>query len=163
MSDCPICNGDGYTLERHDADSNHKEQCPCMPSQARAKQIYRQQVASGLLDEEIGDSYIASARQLADKGMAQVMGNVQGDDEAEAVEQIYSELLTLAELQPYAFSSDDLRARCEGLISRLHSTNILGALFRRAKREKKITATGQFIKSQLPQSHGRPVTLWRKA
>jgi len=26
---CPICLGDGYTTEKHDEDSTHREECPC--------------------------------------------------------------------------------------------------------------------------------------
>tara|TARA_R110002020_G_scaffold41325_4_gene121965 strand:+ start:2307 stop:2828 length:522 start_codon:yes stop_codon:yes gene_type:complete len=163
---CVICGGDGFEYEQV-GDKREKRPCPCN-QHAYAKHIitatsepqtYRQQVASGLIDEEMTQP---SARQLADKGMAQVMGNVQGESEEEAVELIYAELMTLTTLQPYALTSDDLRKRVEHLIPRLHSTNIMGVLFKRAKREKIIESTGDFVASELPQSHGRPIRVWRK-
>jgi hypothetical protein len=163
---CIICNGDGYEYEQV-GDKREKRPCPC-DQNAPAKhlitatskpQTYREQVASGLIDEEMPSP---SARQLADNGIAKVMENVQNGSEAEAVELIYAELIMLANLQPYCFTSDDLRRRVEHLIPRLHSTNIIGGLFRRAKREKLIESTGDFIPSELPQSHGRPIRVWRK-
>tara|TARA_R110000824_G_scaffold20947_2_gene78577 strand:+ start:1076 stop:1597 length:522 start_codon:yes stop_codon:yes gene_type:complete len=163
---CVICGGDGYEYEQVD-DKREKRPCPCN-QQAYAKhlatatskpQTYREQVASGLIDEEMPSP---SARQLANDGMAKVMDNVHGDNEAEAVELIYDQLTMLATLQPYALTSDDLRKRVEHLIPRLHSTNIIGSLFRRAKREKLIESTGDFVSSELPQSHGRPIRVWRK-
>ena len=163
---CVICGGDGFEYEQV-GDKREKRPCPCN-DQAYAKHIiaaasqpptYREQVASGLIDEEMSQP---SATALAEEGMARVVANVQSSDEAEAVEEIYDHLVMLAELQPYALTSDDLRKRVEHLIPRLHSTNIIGSLFRRAKREKVIESTGGFLPSELPQSHGRPIRVWRK-
>lgn len=163
---CIICRGEGYEYEQV-GDKREKRPCPCdnhayakhLITETSKPQTYREQVASGMIDEEMPP---ASARQLANDGIAQVMGNVQDGSEEEAVELIYAELVMLAKLQPYALTSDDLRKRVEHLIPRLHSTNIIGGLFKRAKREKIIESTGEFIPSELPQSHGRPIRLWRK-
>ncbi len=163
---CVICGGDGYEYEQV-GDKREKRPCPCdqhayarhIITATSKPQTYREQVASGMIDEEMPP---ASARQLADEGIAKVMDNVHGESEGEAVELIYAELMTLTALQPYALTSDDLRKRVEHLIPRLHSTNIIGGLFKRAKREKIIESTGDFVPSELPQSHGRPIRVWRK-
>tara|TARA_R110001583_G_scaffold31420_6_gene107473 strand:- start:3593 stop:4102 length:510 start_codon:yes stop_codon:yes gene_type:complete len=157
---CVICDGDGFEYEQVD-DKREKRPCPCTEPLT-----YRDQVASGLIDEEITlwDLPSPSAKDLADEGIARVVANVTGDEEEEALEAIYGELLALIELQPFAFSADDLASRCKGkgLYEKLHSTNLIGSLFRRAKSEKRIQSTGRYISSEQPQSHGRPLMVWVK-
>lgn len=163
---CIICGGTGYEYEMV-GDKREKRPCPCQQQEyardiitaTSEPQTYREQVASGLIDEEITQP---SASQLADEGMAKVLHNVTGEDEEEAVELIYNELKNLAELQPFILTSDDLSKRCKNLYDRLHSTNIIGSLFKRAKRENIIEPTGEYLSSTLPQSHGRPIRVWRK-
>ena len=158
---CVICNGEGFEYEQVD-DKREMRLCPC----SREPLTYREQVASGLIDEEISlwDLPSPSAKDLADEGISRVVANVTGDEETEALEAIYRELLSLIELQPYAFSADDLASRCKGksLYEKLHSTNLIGSLFRRAKSEKRIQSSGRYISSEQPQSHGRPLMVWVK-
>tara|TARA_R110002020_G_scaffold55059_2_gene153005 strand:- start:124 stop:669 length:546 start_codon:yes stop_codon:yes gene_type:complete len=172
-SSCVICNGEGFEYEQVD-DKREKRPCPCddrayaehIITATSKPQTYREQVASGLIDEEITlwDLPSPSAKDLADEGIARVVANVTGDEETEAIEEIYSELLALIDLQPFAFSADDLASRCKGkgLYEKLHSTNLIGSLFRRAKSEKRIQSTGRYISSEQPQSHGRPLMVWVK-
>lgn len=139
MLGCPICDGLGYEIQRTE-DGALKTECPCRQMKFCA----------------------VTAETQARAGMAQALANVRTGKEEQAVEYIYDQIRQLAELQPMAFTSDDLRKRCGEVIVELHTRNIIGALFKRAKAEGIIASTGQYVKSVMPQSHARPIMVWRK-
>ncbi len=150
---CLICHGDGYIIETHDADSNHRECCPCSAG------TMSHMVDSGHADKmdgaQLGD-------MLATIGCARVLEYT--PDEAKA--EVWQELRMCYMLQPFGFTADDLRDRlidnCPAVLDAIHP-NALGAQFRKASNRGLIRETGRRIKSRHASTHGRKQTVWERA
>ena len=150
---CLICHGDGYIIETHDADSTHKECCPCSAG------TMSHMVDSGHADKmdgaQLGD-------MLATIGCARVLEYT--PDEAKA--EVWQELRMCYTLQPFGFTADDLRDRlidnCPTVLDAIHP-NALGAQFRKASNRGLIRETGRRIKSRHASTHGRKQTVWERA
>lgn len=150
---CLICHGDGYIIETHDADSTHKECCPCSAG------TMSHMVDSGHADKmdgaQLGD-------MLAAIGCDRVLEYT--PDEAKA--EIWQELRMCYMLQPFGFTADDLRDRliknCPAVLDTIHP-NALGAAFRKASGRGKIRETGERIKSRHASAHGRKQPVWERA
>ena len=150
---CLICHGDGYIIETHDADSNHRECCPCSAG------TMSHMVDSGHADKmdgaQLGD-------MLATIGCARVLEYT--PDEAKA--EVWQELRMCYMLQPFGFTADDLRDRlidnCPTVLDAIHP-NALGAQFRKASNRGLIRETGRRIKSRHASTHGRKQTVWERA
>tara|TARA_R110002110_G_scaffold154815_1_gene348855 strand:+ start:3497 stop:3973 length:477 start_codon:yes stop_codon:yes gene_type:complete len=150
---CLICHGDGYIIETHDADSNHRECCPCSAG------TMSHMVDSGHADKmdgaQLGD-------MLATIGCARVLEYT--PDEAKA--EVWQELRMCYTLQPFGFTADDLRDRlidnCPTVLDAIHP-NALGAQFRKASNRGLIRETGRRIKSRHASTHGRKQTVWERA
>ena len=150
---CLICHGDGYIIETHDADSNHRECCPCSAG------TMSHMVDSGHADKmdgaQLGD-------MLATIGCARVLEYT--PDEAKA--EVWQELRMCYTLQPFGFTADDLRdrllANCPTVLDAIHP-NALGAQFRKASNRGLIRETGRRIKSRHASTHGRKQTVWERA
>ena len=157
IKNCTICGGDGVEYEQVD-DKREKRPCPCLTRLEKQTQSESETLIWDYSPKK------PTAKDLAEEGMARVLSNVKGDEEEKALKAIYEELLMLIRLQPLAFSADDLAERCKEkkLYEKLHSTNLIGTLFKRAKTDKLIVSTGVYQRSQQPQSHGRPLMIWRK-
>ena len=150
---CLICHGDGYTIETHDADSAHRECCPCLAG------TMSHMVDSGHADKmdgaQLGD-------MLAGIGCARVLEYTPES----AKEEIWQELRMCYLLQPFGFTADDLRdrllANCPTVLDAIHP-NALGAQFRKASNRGLIRETGKRIKSRHASTHGRKQTVWERA
>ena len=149
---CLICHGDGYIIETHDADSSHRECCPCSAG------TMSHMVDSGHADKmdgaQLGD-------MLATIGCARVLEYT--PDEAKA--EVWQELRMCYTLQPFGFTADDLRDRlidnCPTVLDAIHP-NALGAQFRKASNRGLIRETGRRIKSRHASTHGRKQTVWER-
>ena len=150
---CLICHGDGYIIETHDADSSHRECCPCSAG------TMSHMVDSGHADKmdgaQLGD-------MLATIGCARVLEYT--PDEAKA--EVWQELRMCYMLQPFGFTADTLRdrllANCPAVLDAIHP-NALGAQFRKASNRGLIRETGRRIKSRHASTHGRKQTVWERA
>jgi len=150
---CLICHGDGYIIETHDADSNHRECCPCSAG------TMSHMVDSGHADRmdgaQLGD-------MLATIGCERVLEYT--PDEAKA--EVWQELKMCYMLQPFGFTADTLRdrllANCPAVLDAIHP-NALGAQFRKASNRGLIRETGRRIKSRHASTHGRKQTVWERA
>jgi len=150
---CLICHGDGYIIETHDADSNHRECCPCSAG------TMSHMVDSGHADKmdgaQLGD-------MLATIGCDKVLEYT--PDEAKA--EVWQELKMCYMLQPFGFTADTLRdrllANCPAVLDAIHP-NALGAQFRKASNRGLIRETGRRIKSRHASTHGRKQTVWERA
>ena len=156
---CLICYGDGYIIETHDADSTHREYCPCTMGESNASQdTMTEMVNSGHADKmdgaQLGD-------MLADMGSAKVLEAT--PEKAKAA--LWKELKMCYRLQPFSFTADDLRdrltANCPDILKAIHP-NALGAAFRIASNRGLIVETGQRIKSRHASAHGRKQTVWER-
>ena len=72
--------------------------------------------------------------------------------------------MTLLQLQPLFFTSDDLQSR--KIVPQIMKQycihpNSIPALFRKASNKGLIKKTGQVIPSQRPSAHGRLIQVWR--
>jgi len=157
---CLICHGDGYIIETHDADSTHREHCPCTTGEVNASQdIMTEMVNSGYADKmdgaQLGD-------MLATIGCDKVLEYT--PDEAKA--EVWQELKMCYMLQPFGFTADDLRDRlidnCPTVFDAIHP-NALGAQFRKASNRGLIRETSRRIKSRHASTHGRKQTVWERA
>tara|TARA_R110002012_G_scaffold294638_1_gene490865 strand:+ start:482 stop:958 length:477 start_codon:yes stop_codon:yes gene_type:complete len=150
---CLICHGDGYIIETHDADSNHRECCPCSAG------TMSHMVDSGHADRmdgaQLGD-------MLATIGCDKVLEYTPES----AKDEIWQELRMCYMLQPFGFTADDLRDRliknCPAVLDAIHP-NALGAAFRKASNRGKIRETGRRIKSRHASAHGRKQPVWERA
>ena len=150
---CLICHGDGYIIETHDADSNHRECCPC--SAGTMSHMVDSGHAEKMDGAQLGD-------MLATIGCARVLEYT--PDEAKA--EVWQELRMCYTLQPFGFTADDLRdrllANCPTVLDAIHP-NALGAQFRKASNRGLIRETGRRIKSRHASTHGRKQTVWERA
>jgi hypothetical protein len=149
---CLICHGDGYIIETHDADSNHRECCPC--SAGTMSHMVDSGHAEKMDGAQLGD-------MLATIGCARVLEYT--PDEAKA--EVWQELRMCYMLQPFGFTADDLRdrllANCPAVLDAIHP-NALGAQFRKASNRGLIRETGRRIKSRHASTHGRKQTVWER-
>ena len=149
---CLICHGDGYIIETHDADSSHRECCPCSAG------TMSHMVDSGHADKmdgaQLGD-------MLATIGCERVLEYTPES----AKEEVWQELRMCYMLQPFGFTADDLRDRlienCPAVLDAIHP-NALGAQFRKASNRGLIRETGRRIKSRHASTHGRKQTVWER-
>jgi len=146
MIGCPICSGSGYVMEKHDEDSMHKEECPCVSRSQ--KDNFEHMVESG--HAEIQD---AKARKQL--GQSKVLDNT----EQESKDAIYLAIILLA-AEDKDFTSDDVRRMVgEEKLNNVNK-NCLGALITKASRQGIIKGTGQFVKSTIPSAHRRHIQVW---
>jgi len=149
---CPICYGDGYVIETHDADSTHRECCPC--SAGTMTHMVDSGHAEKMNGEQVGE-------MLATIGCEQALKYTP----EEAKTELREELRMCFLLQPYGFTADDLRDRllsnCPAVLDVI-SPNSIGAVFREASKKGLIVETGDRIKSHHPSTHGRKQTVWRR-
>ena len=156
---CVICHGDGYIIETHDADSTHREYCPCTTGEVSASQdTMTEMVNSGYADRVSGAQM---GEMLAGIGCAKVLEYA--PDEAKA--EVWQELRMCYLLQPIAFTADDLHRRlrdnCPTALDNMHH-NVISAMFRKASNAGLIADTGQRTKSTRPKAHGRELKVWER-
>ena len=148
QDNCPICYGDGYITETHDADSFHREHCPCSAQRPLTPVDTVELVRSvALMDEMVENGYAAEQDQRY--------------TEFEAKEELWQEMKMLRHLQPFAFTADDLRRRAAYALKDCHH-NTIGACFKKASTLGLIEATGDWVASTSPSAHGRHIRVWRR-
>lgn len=134
---CGICGGDGILSQSHTDEGWDYEECPC----ARNEAI---------------ESMEMSGYDLKEQGCEQVMGNT-----PESIkEKVFKELDALIELQPYAFTTDDLHRRCEKLLKQAHA-NFVGSTISSARKRGLIEWTGRVDNSTRPERRGGMIKVWR--
>lgn len=148
--ECPVCAGEGYTLEPKDSDSMMRVECPldCLMPIDTAELDEANELAEAMLK----DGYDVDCQERHQEPLT----------EAEANAELVEELELLAQLQPFAFTADDLTTRAKRLLAFCHP-NAVGGVFASASRRKKIKATGKWVRSRNPKANGRHIRVWQKS
>jgi len=134
---CGICGGDGILSQSHSDEGWDYEECPCTKC-------------------ETIEAMESSGYDLKEEGCRQVMDNT----DTIVKEKIFKELDALIELQPYAFTTDDLHRRCSKLLKEAHS-NFVGSTISSARKRGLIEWTGRVANSARPQRRGGMIKIWR--
>jgi hypothetical protein len=136
---CGICDGAGFMSRSHSEEGWDIEECPCSRSEAI-------------------ESMESSGYDLKEAGCDQVVNNAP----KALKDAIFRQLSQLIELQPLAFTTDDLHERAGKLLEEVNPNFVGGAIFS-AQRSGLIEWTGSVAASSRPRAKSRTIKVWRKA